>query len=133
MTKLADLIASYPVGDSLLAKDIAAEEGYGIAGDVPTRNNNPGDLRHSPHSAHSPTDPNGIGQIDTPADGWADLEEQLERYAARGLTLQQAIYEFAPPSENNSAAYLNFVCAGLGCSPDTLVSTALTLSGDNPQ
>jgi hypothetical protein len=106
---------------------IADEEGYGIPDALPTRDNNPGDLRHSPHSEHDPSAPDAIGKIDTSQHGWADLEEQLQRYAARGLTLQQAIYEFAPPTENNSAAYLKFVCDGLGCTPDTTVAAALQI------
>lgn len=109
---------------SKLATLIAQEEGYGIPNALPTRNNNPGDLRHSPHSFHT-GDPDAIGKIDTPADGWADLQRQLELYASRGMTLQEAIYEFAPPSENNSAAYLKFVCDGLNCTPDTTVASAL--------
>jgi hypothetical protein len=113
---------------SKLARLIAQEEGYGIPGDIPTTHDNPGDLRHSPHSFHAPDDPNGIGEIDSPADGWLDLERQLELYAQRGMTLQQAIYEFAPESENNTAQYLAFVCDGLGLSPSTLVSDALKIS-----
>jgi hypothetical protein len=115
MTKLAELIAT--------------EEGFYVKGSVPNRNNNPGDLRHSPESTHLPGDPDGIGIIPSEAEGWADLERQLELYAARGLTLAQAIYEFAPPTENDSAQYLAFVCTGLGCTPDTLVSDALTITG----
>jgi hypothetical protein len=112
---------------SKLAQLIANEEGFGIPGALPTRDNNPGDLRHSPHSFHS-GDPNAIGQIDTVADGWADLERQLQLYGERGLTLRQAIYEFAPPSENNSAAYLNYVCQGLNVQPDILVTDALKVA-----
>jgi hypothetical protein len=112
---------------SRLAQLIAREEGYGIPGTVPTRDNNPGDLRHSPHSFHS-GDSNAIGQIDTPADGWADLERQLDLYAGRGMTLEQAIYEFAPPSENNSAEYLAYVCSGLKCDPQMLVADALKIT-----
>jgi hypothetical protein len=115
-----------------LAELIAQEEGYGIPGTVPTRDNNPGDLRHSAHSFHAPDAPDAIGQIDTPMDGWADLERQLQLYAQRGLTLAQAIYEFAPPSENDSAQYLNFIVNGLGLSSDTLVSVALQIPGDSP-
>jgi hypothetical protein len=110
-----------------LAALIAQEEGYDVPGSLPNRDNNPGDLRHSPHSFHSPDAPDAIGQIDTPQDGWDDLQRQLELYAQRGLTLQQAIYEFAPPVENNSAAYLKFVCDGLGCTPDTTVTAALQI------
>jgi hypothetical protein len=111
-----------------LALLIAQEEGFDVPGSVPNRDNNPGDLRHSPHSFHNPGDPDGIGIIDSPADGWADLERQLQLFADRGLTLSQAIYEFAPPSENDSAQYLAYVVSGLGCTPDTLVSDALLIT-----
>jgi len=101
---------------TLLAKLIATEEGFFRAGklpDVPQRDNNPGDLRHSPHSSHAGEDPNAIGEIDTVADGWADLERQLQLDADRGLTLSQAIYEWAPPSDgNDTARYLVDVMAG---------------------
>lgn len=110
---------------TLLARLIAKEEGFGITGDVPTRDNNPGDLRHSPHSSHQGEGPNDIGIIPSAAEGWADLERQLQLYAERGLTLEQAVYEFAPPTENDSAQYLAFVVAGGGWTNDTLVSDAL--------
>jgi hypothetical protein len=113
---------------TLLAQLIAQEEGFDVPGSVPNRDNNPGDLRHSPHSFHTEANPDAIGQIDTPADGWADLERQLQLYAERGMTLREAIYEFAPPVENDSAQYLSFICAGLKCSPDTLVSDALAIT-----
>jgi hypothetical protein len=111
---------------SKLAQLIAKEEGFYVPGSVPNRLHNPGDLRHSPHSYHT-GDPNGIGEIDNDTDGWADLERQLELFADRGLTLAQVIYEYAPETENDSAAYLAFVCRGLGCSADTPVSEALKL------
>lgn len=113
---------------SKLAELIAQEEGFDVPGSVPNRDNNPGDLRHSPHSFHDPDDPDGIGIIDNAADGWADLNRQLQLYADRGLTLGQAIYEFAPPTENNSSAYLQFICNGLNCSPDIRVSDALKIT-----
>lgn len=116
---------------SRLAELIAAEEGYGIPGALPTRDNNPGDLRHSAHSFHLPGAPDAIGQIDTPADGWDDLVEQLDRYPIEfpGITVAEAIYKFAPPSENNSAGYLAYVVHGLGCTPDTPLTDALTIPG----
>lgn len=112
---------------SKLARLIAREEGFGIPGAVPTRDNNPGDLRHSPHASHEGEGSNDIGEIDTIQDGWADLERQLQLYAARNMTLRDAIYEFAPPAENDSERYLNFVCQGLGLSPDTSVAEALKI------
>jgi hypothetical protein len=112
---------------SKLARLIAQEEGYGIPDSIPTLDDNPGDLRHSPHSFHALDAPDAIGKIDTAADGWADLERQLQLYAQRGLNLQQAIYEFAPESENNSAAYLDFICQGLGVPSTTSVAQALEI------
>ena len=110
-----------------LAKLISQMEGFGKPGAVPATHHNPGDLRHSPHSQHG-SDPNGIGQIDTDADGWADLERQLQLYAQRGLTLRQAIAQFAPPTENDTRGYLEFIAQGLGVSGDTPVSAVLTIA-----
>jgi hypothetical protein len=112
-----------------IAELIAAEEGYGIPGAIPTTHNNPGDLRHSPHSFHTADAPNAIGQIDNPTDGWNDLVEELDRYVGRGLTVEQSIYDWAPPTENNSAAYLTYVLNGLGCTADTLLSDAIQIPG----
>jgi hypothetical protein len=113
---------------SKLAQLIAKEEGFGIPGSLPTRDNNPGDLRHSPHSFHPANTPDAIGVINTVANGWADLERQLTLYAERGMSLQEAIYEFAPPSENDSARYLAFVCEGLQCTAATSVADALKIT-----
>lgn len=113
---------------SKLARLIAKEEGFGIRGSIPTTHHNPGDLRHSPHSTHSPDAPNGIGQIATDAEGWADLERQLALYASRGLTLREMIVDYyAPANENNSEGYLKFVCDGLGCPDSTSVKDALEI------
>jgi hypothetical protein len=112
-----------------LAQLIAKEEGYGIPGAIPTTHHNPGDLRHSPHSAHSADAPNAIGQIDSDADGWADLERQLRLYASRGLTLREMIIDYyAPKEENNSEAYLAFVCKGLGVTDDCTVTRVLEIT-----
>jgi hypothetical protein len=114
----------------MLAEAIAHEEGFFVAGSLPQRNNNPGDLRHSPHSFHSGGQPNAIGKIDTPEHGWEDLNRQLAIDGQRGWTVGELIYEYAPPSENNSAAYLNYVCKFVGCSPSDLVSKVLLIKGD---
>ena len=100
-----------------LAQLIAREEGFFRAGTIPAIRHNPGDLRHSPHSQHpgGPAHGNDIGTIDNDADGWADLERQLQLDAARGLTLQQAIFEWAPASDGNDPGrYLNDVLQGFG-------------------
>ena len=110
---------------SKLARLIAQEEGFYVSGSIPQRQNNPGDLEHSPHSFHTGSDP--VGEIDTTENGWADLERQLQLYAQRGLTLREAIYEFAPPIENNSEQYLEFICSGLNLPATYTVAEALKI------
>lgn len=102
-------------------------EGFGIAGTVPTRNNNPLDLRHSPHSDHLPGNPDGIGIIDTLEHGIEDGERQLRLFAERGFTIREMIMIFAPSNENNTPEYLNFICSNLNLPPETLVSIALEI------
>ena len=97
-----------------LAHLIAQREGFFVAGTLPQRRNNPGDLRHSPHSSHEGIGPDDIGIIDTVEHGWEDLERQLQLYAQRGMDLGAAIYSWAPPTENDSAGYLEFVLDGFG-------------------
>lgn len=97
-----------------LAQLIAREEGFFTSGTLPQRNHNPGDLRHSPHSSHTADAPEAIGDIDSDTDGWEDLERQLQIDAGRNMTLQQAIYSWAPPSENNTEKYLSDVLDGFG-------------------
>jgi len=110
---------------SKLARLIARMEGFGLPGAVPTTRHNPGDLRHAPHASHDGEGDNDIGIEPDDAAGWADLERQLQLYGARQMTLRAAIYCFAPPAENDSETYLQFVCDGLGMSADTPVAVAL--------
>ena len=113
-----------------LAYLISRQEGFGITGAAPTVRHNPGDLRHSPHSQHpgGPAHANDIGTIDTDAHGWSDLERQLQIYAEEGMTLSQMVALYAPPTDhNNTSAYLNFVCTGMGMGPGTTVSEALKI------
>lgn len=108
---------------SKLAEAIAHEEGFYVDGSLPERSNNPGDLEHAPGEAHTTSSP--IGSFRDPADGWAALEAQLAKFAERGLTIAQMIDIYAPASENDTAAYLAYVCQYVGCNPQTLVSDVL--------
>jgi len=123
---------------SKLAQLIAHNEGFGIAGAIPTLRNNPGDLKHSPHSSHPPDDPNGIGHIDTIEHGWEDLERQLGLFAAGGLTLLEMVNLYlgfakdAPLDAsivdgNNRVPYLETICKGLGVDSGCSVKEALAL------
>lgn len=111
-----------------LTQLIGRREGFGLPGKIPTTHHNPMDLRHSPHASHDGEGANEIGEIDSDVDGWADADRQLELWAERGLTMERMVFGFlAPPNENDSAEYLRFLCDGIGVSPETLVSAALTI------
>ena len=113
---------------SKLAVLIAHEEGFYVDGSLPQRHNNPGDLRHAPGETHPDAMPDSVGSFPTVDAGWAALERQLQLYAERGLTLAQCIAIYAPPTENNSQQYLDFVCKGLNCDPSLSVAEALKIS-----
>ena len=113
---------------SKLAELISKMEGFGIPGAIPTVRHNPGDLRHAPNASHEGEGSNDIGIEPDDATGWADLERQLQLFANRQMTLRAAIYAFAPPNENNTEDYLNFLCQDLGCTPDTPVAQVLEIT-----
>lgn len=132
-----------------LAHLIATSEGFYRPGSVPNKHNNPGDLRHSPHSTHpDPNKPDDIGIIDTPEHGWEDLERQLLIYsrrtihtdpataqpcAPRLMNLSDLAYTYAPPSDNNlTSAYLNSLSKGLELPATITVAYALTIPADFP-
>lgn len=109
---------------TLLAKLIAQEEGFFRSGTLPARNHNPGDLRHSPHSEHAADAPDAIGVIDTDADGWEDLERQLQLDAERTFTLGTAIYSWAPVKDGNQPwKYLADVIEGFAAAGHKVYST----------
>lgn len=110
-----------------LAEAIAHEEGFYVEGSLPQRNNNPGDLRHGNGEVHPANQPNSVGAFATPEDGWAALERQLGLDASRGWTMQQLVYSYAPPSENDTPRYLAYVLGYTGATENTLVSDALLL------
>lgn len=112
-----------------LAQLIARREGFGIPGTKPTRDHNPGDLEHAPH-VNAWDGQIGIEPDDD--DGWNDLERQLGLYAERGMTLERMVPIYAPPNENATSEYLQFLCEGLGGTPATLISDALKIPAYDP-
>ena len=69
--------------------------------------------------------PNAIGTdgrfavFQTPEEGIAASVRQLQLYGQRGLnTIDQIISRWAPPSENNTAAYIQAVAQRVGVSPN---------------
>ncbi|MBV8159139.1 MAG: hypothetical protein JO278_15875 [Dyella sp.] len=81
------------------------------------RNNNPGNLNYVGQAgATREDDPNGrFAVFQSAEDGLRALSDQLRRYAQRGINSVRAIISrFAPPSENNTQAYIGSVSRRLG-------------------
>jgi hypothetical protein len=77
--------------------------------------NNIGNLRATSIAWNGKGSPhNGFETFDTPANGAAAMFNNLRSYIAANpdMTVSQAIYKWAPPSENNSAAYVERVKQG---------------------
>lgn len=86
------------------------------------RNNNPGNIRLSAtrwQGQVDGTDPAFV-TFATPQDGVRALAKLLRNYQTiHGLrTVRAIINRYAPPSENNTSAYVASVAAALGVSPD---------------
>jgi hypothetical protein len=63
-------------------------------------------------------DDKGYAIFPTPASGWRAAHAQIALDMARDLTFREFINKFAPPSENNTDAYLDFVCKEMCVSPE---------------
>ena len=89
-----------------IANAIATAEGFFVNGALPQRLNNPGDLRAAPWLQH-PVVAGGFWNSPSIGAGVAGLLHQIALDIARGQSLQQLIYAWAPPSDgNNTANYL---------------------------
>lgn len=85
------------------------------------RNNNPGNLRMTPFSRRMGAIGGGTFAIFPTYEAGKRAKEALifESSPYRNLTIAQAISRYAPPSENNTAAYINSVVQATGATPDT--------------
>lgn len=102
-----------------LANYIMQMEGYNVAGSLAQRNNNPGNLRSSPYATGSNS---GYAVFSDAQTGYNALLYQIQLDQSRGLSLAGFISKYAPPSENNTTNYLQFVSNGIGVSPSTNLS-----------
>lgn len=74
--------------------------------------NNPGNIRPQGSST-------GFQSYSSPADGLAAIDQNLQAYGKKGInTVSGVISRWAPPSENNTAAYIADVSQRLGVKPD---------------
>lgn len=103
---------------------IAQMEGYNTPGTIAQRNNNPGNLRYAPTQSGSESTVSGTyATFATAEDGWNALQSYIETQMAAGVTLRQFIYTYAPPSENNTSDYLNWLVSKVGIGADSLLSS----------
>jgi len=94
------------------------------------RNNNPGNIRWiaSPGARWRGmvrADADGFGVFDTPQNGVRAIGGELKASIRKGQTIAQAIYEWAPPSENNTARYVDVVAGAVGVAPETKLALAM--------
>lgn len=83
-----------------------------VQGTLGMRNNNPGNLR-------PPGQSTGFQQFATPEEGIAALDRNLQNYGTKGVnTVAGVISKWAPPNENNTAAYIDTVSKKLGLGPN---------------
>lgn len=107
-----------------LANAIATYEGYKKTGTLADRQRNPGNLRFAGQKNAVRGD-KGFAKFKTHQDGFNALVAQIKLDSNRNLTLRQFIYKYAPPKENNTAAYLRSVSKTLGISPDTKLKAVI--------
>jgi hypothetical protein len=83
------------------------------------KNNNPGNLRYARQREAIGKDDKGFAVFPDGPAGWRALHNQIKLDQKRELTLRQFIAKYAPPNENNTSEYLEFVIDHLGNDGDT--------------
>lgn len=89
------------------------------------RDNNPGNLRDAgiPWQGLVGHDDLGFCIFDTPHNGMRALSIDLHTKWKRGLnTIARIIPVYAPPNENDTAAYETAVCSSIGRAPDDVLN-----------
>lgn len=89
------------------------------------RNNNPGNIRATGDQWQGMTgqDKDGFVQFAAPVYGVRAMARILTSYARQGqVTVRQIINRWAPPTENDTDAYVAHVAAELKVSPDAPVT-----------
>ncbi|RYG62011.1 MAG: hypothetical protein EON60_01475 [Alphaproteobacteria bacterium] len=81
-----------------------------IAGSPAWRNNNPGNLRPSKYNKRQIGSAWGFAVFGSREDGLAAMKDLLRRPVYARLSLERAMYRYAPPADNNPThAYLDYV------------------------
>lgn len=77
------------------------------------RNNNPGNLRYAKQRGAVQGE-GGFAAFATPKAGYQALIDQILLDTKRGHTLESFLAKYAPPSENDTEAYLKFLETRVG-------------------
>lgn len=111
-----------------IASTIQTQEGY-YPGSLAYTNNNPGNLVYAGQPGATQGQ-NGFAVFDSYSDGMQALQNQIQLYAGRGMTIDQMMATYAPASQpgNNPSAYAQTIANALGVPPDTQL---LSLTSDS--
>jgi len=82
------------------------------------RNHNPVNLRYAGQVEATGKDDKGYAVFPNPAAGWRAAHAQIALDMARNLSFHEFINKFAPPIENDTSSYLDFVCKEMCVSPE---------------
>jgi len=132
--KISDMVDGFDFGfgDDEEKKDLAPQNGLTTVSPGPTtrpstgvlsvRNNNPGNLRFANQRGAIGKDKNGFAIFPTPEAGMEAMRRQIAKDTQeRGLTLENFIKKYAPPSENPTSEYVKNVSAKTGIAPNAKV------------
>ncbi len=92
------------------------------------RNNNPGNLDFTPFTKlcggtlEIGVDKPRFAKFPTAAKGLTALARLLSGPSYINLSIKQALERYAPGNENNTKAYINFVCTKTGLNRDAFLS-----------
>lgn len=84
-------------------------------------NNNPGNLTFVGQRGAT-EGKNGFGLWQTAEDGWNALKKQINLDVSRNFTLAGFINKYAPPKENDTNNYINFVSKNTGINPNQKIT-----------
>ena len=80
------------------------------------KNNNPGNLKFA-NQPGATADARGFAKFDDPQAGMDALVDQINLDRSRGDTLEEFISDYAPPSENATQNYIDYVSERTGIAP----------------
>ncbi|HEX5278677.1 MAG TPA: hypothetical protein VFW28_01235 [Micropepsaceae bacterium] len=121
----APVLGAWPSGNTVLFQYGDGTYQTRTGGDPNWRNNNPGNMVYGPASRASgavgtdPQTPNGFAIFPDEAAGFRAVINDLKSPQYQAMTIGQAIRTWAPPNDNNTAAYQAFVSHALGLPIET--------------